>query len=54
LRIFRVLFPTLTAGLLINLSLNTTSVLGGWGIAFGVFYTIAAIIEAWTQYGRSA
>jgi len=40
--------------LLLNLSINTTSPLGGWGIALGIFYTIAAILEAWRLYGKSA
>jgi hypothetical protein len=54
LKTLRWLFPALTAGTLINLSLNTTGVLGGWGIALGVFYAIAGILEAWRLYGTSA
>ena len=48
----RWLVPALTAGVLINLSLNTTSVLGGLGLAFGLIYAIAAIMGAWELYGR--
>ena len=48
----RWLVPALTAGILINLSLNTTSVLGGLGLAFGLIYSLAAIIGAWDLYGR--
>jgi len=52
LRNLRWLVPALTAGILINLSLNTTSVLGGLGLAFGLLYTCAAIMGAWDLYGR--
>ena len=48
----RWLVPALTAGLLLNLSLNTTSPLAGWGLALGIFYGIAAIMGAWELYGR--
>ena len=48
----RWLVPALTAGILINLSRNTTSVLGGWGLAFGLIYSITAILGAWDLYGR--
>ena len=48
----RWLFPALTAGILINLSLNTTSVLGGLGLAIGLLYGLAAIMGAWELYGR--
>jgi hypothetical protein len=52
LRNLRWLVPALTAGVLLNLSLNTTSVLGGLGLAFGILYTIAAIMGAWELHGR--
>jgi hypothetical protein len=52
LKNLRWLVPALTAGLLINLSLNTTSPLGGLGLALGIFYTFAAIMGAWDLYGR--
>jgi hypothetical protein len=52
LRNLRWLVPALTAGILINLSSNTTSVLGGLGLAFGLIYSLAAIIGAWDLYGR--
>jgi hypothetical protein len=52
LRNLRWLVPALTAGILINLSLNTTSVLEGLGLAFGFIYTIAAIMGAWELHGR--
>jgi hypothetical protein len=48
----RWLVPAITAGILINLSTQTTSVLGGAGLAFGILYTIAAIIAAWELHGR--
>jgi uncharacterized membrane protein YqjE len=48
----RWLFPALTAGILINLSLNDTSVLDGLGITFGLLYLWAAIMGAWELYGR--
>ena len=48
----RWLVPALTAGILINLSLNTTSVLGGLGLALGLLYSLAAIMGAWELYGR--
>ena len=48
----RWLVPTLTAGVLFNLSLNTTSTLGGWGLALGILYALAAIMGAWELYGR--
>ena len=48
----RWLVPALTAGILINLSLNSTSVLVGLGLAFGLLYTLAAIMGAWELYGR--
>jgi hypothetical protein len=37
---------------LLNLSLNTTSVLGGLGLAFGIIYSLAAILGAWELHGR--
>jgi hypothetical protein len=52
LRNLRWLVPALTAGVLLNLSLNTTSVLGGLGLAFGILYSIAAIMGAWELHGR--
>jgi len=52
LKNLRWLVPALTAGVLVNLSLNTTSVLGGLGLALGIIYTIAAIMGAWELYGR--
>jgi hypothetical protein len=52
LKNLRWLVPALTGGVLINLSLNTTGSLGGWGLALGMFYTFAAIIGAWELYGR--
>jgi hypothetical protein len=52
LRNLRWLVPALTAGILINLSLNTTSVLGGLGLAFGLIYSLAAIMGAWELHGR--
>jgi hypothetical protein len=52
LRNLRWLVPALTAGVLINLSLNTTSVLGGLGLAFGLIYSLAAIMGAWELHGR--
>jgi hypothetical protein len=52
LRNLRWLVPALTAGILINLSLNTTSVLGGVGLAFGLIYSLAAIMGAWELHGR--
>ena len=52
MRNLRWLVPALTAGVLLNLSLNTTSVLGGLGLAFGLIYTIAAIMGAWELHGR--
>jgi len=48
----RWLVPSLTAGVLFNLSLNTTSPLGGWGLALGILYALAAIMGAWELYGR--
>ncbi len=48
----RWLVPAITAGILINLSLNETSVLDGLGLAFGIFYALAAIMGAWDLYGR--
>jgi hypothetical protein len=35
-----------------NLSLNETSVLDGVGLAFGILYSLAAIMGAWELYGR--
>jgi hypothetical protein len=52
LRNLRWLVPALTAGVLLNLSLNTTSVLGGLGLAFGILYSVAAILGAWELHGR--
>ena len=52
MRNLRWLVPALTAGVLLNLSLNTTSVLGGLGLAFGILYSIAAIMGAWELHGR--
>jgi hypothetical protein len=52
LKNLRWLVPALTAGVLLNLSLNTTSVLGGLGLAFGLIYFIAAIMGAWELHGR--
>jgi hypothetical protein len=52
LRNLRWLVPALTAGVLLNLSLNTTSVLGGLGLAFGIIYSLAAILGAWELHGR--
>jgi hypothetical protein len=52
LKNLRWLVPALTAGILINLSFNTTSVLKGLGLAFGLLYTVAAILGAWDLYGR--
>jgi hypothetical protein len=52
LRNLRWLVPALTAGILINLSLNTTSVLGGVGLTFGLIYSLAAIMGAWELHGR--
>jgi hypothetical protein len=52
LRNLRWLVPALTAGVILNLSLNTTSVLGGLGLAFGILYSIAAIMGAWELHGR--
>jgi hypothetical protein len=51
-KILRWLVPALTAGILINLSLNSSSVLTGLGLALGILYTLAAIIAAWELYGR--
>jgi hypothetical protein len=48
----RWLVPALTAGILMNLSLQDTSVLDGVGLAFGLLYTWAAILGAWELYGR--
>jgi hypothetical protein len=48
----RWLVPAITAGILINLSTQTKSVLGGVGLAFGILYTLAAIIGAWELHGR--
>jgi hypothetical protein len=48
----RWLVPAITAGILINLSLNETSVLDGLGLAFGIIYSLAAILGAWELYGR--
>ena len=48
----RWLVPALTAGILINLSLNTTSVLEGLGLALGLLYSLAAIMGAWELHGR--
>jgi hypothetical protein len=52
LKNLRWLVPALTGGVMINLSLNTTSPLAGLGLAFGIFYTYAAIMGAWDLYGR--
>jgi hypothetical protein len=52
LKNLRWLVPALTAGILINLSLNEISVLDGLGLAFGILYAWAAIIGAWELYGR--
>ena len=52
MRNLRWLVPALTAGVLLNLSLNTTSVLGGLGLAFGIIYSLAAILGAWELHGR--
>jgi hypothetical protein len=52
LKNLRWLVPALTAGVLLNLSLNTTSVMGGLGLAFGILYSIAAIMGAWELHGR--
>jgi hypothetical protein len=52
LKNLRWLVPALTAGVLLNLSLNTTSVLGGLGLAFGIIYSLAAILGAWELHGR--
>jgi hypothetical protein len=52
LRNLRWLVPALTAGILLNLSLNETSVLDGVGLAFGILYALAAIMGAWELYGR--
>ena len=48
----RWLVPALTAGILINLSLNEKSVLDGLGLAFGILYALTAIIGAWELHGR--
>jgi hypothetical protein len=48
----RWLVPTLTAGVLFNLSLNTLSPLAVWGLVLGILYTLAAILGAWELYGR--
>ena len=48
----RWLVPTLTAGVLFNLSLNSTSSLAGWGLVLGTLYALAAILGAWELYGR--
>ena len=48
----RWLVPAITAGILINLSLNQTSVLDGLGLALGILYALAAIMGAWELYGR--
>jgi hypothetical protein len=48
----RWLVPAITAGILINLSLNETSVLDSLGLAFGILYSLAAIIAAWDMYAR--
>jgi hypothetical protein len=52
LKNLRWLVPALTAGILINLSLNEISVLDGLGLAFGILYAWAAIMGAWDLYGR--
>jgi hypothetical protein len=52
LKNLRWLVPALTAGILINLSLNEISVLDGLGLALGFFYAWAAIMGAWDLYGR--
>jgi len=48
----RWLVPALTAGILLNLSLQDKSVLDGVGLAFGILYCWAAIMGAWELYGR--
>ena len=48
----RWLVPALTAGILLNLSLQDKSVLDGVGLAVGLFYAWAAILGAWELYGR--
>jgi hypothetical protein len=48
----RWLVPAITAGILINLSLNESSVLDGVGLALGIFYALAAIRGAWELHGR--
>jgi hypothetical protein len=52
LRNLRWLVPALTAGILLNLSLQDKSVLDGVGLAFGILYAWAAIMGAWELYGR--
>ena len=52
MRNLRWLVPAITAGILINLSLNETSVLDSLGLAFGIIYSLAAILAAWELYGR--
>jgi hypothetical protein len=52
LKNLRWLVPALTAGILLNLSLQESSVLDGVGLAFGLLYTWAAIMGAWELYGR--
>jgi hypothetical protein len=48
----RWLVPAITAGILINLSLNESSVLDGVGLALGILYALTAIIGAWELHGR--
>jgi hypothetical protein len=52
LKNLRWLVPALTAGILLNLSLQESSVLDGVGLAFGLLYLWAAILGAWELYGR--
>jgi hypothetical protein len=52
LKNLRWLVPSITAGILINLSLNETSVLDGVGLALGILYALTAIMGAWELHGR--
>jgi hypothetical protein len=52
LKNLRWLVPAITAGILLNLSLQDKSVLDGVGLVFGILYLWAAILGAWNLYGR--
>jgi hypothetical protein len=52
LKNLRWLVPAITAGILINLSLNESSVLDGVGLALGILYALTAIMGAWELHGR--